>query len=274
MPSLDQVLSDGTRLRAEGHGRPLVLIHGVGMDLTMWQGLVAQLVGRFRVIRYDMIGHGCSPKPAGPYSLKDYVAQLTRVVNTLELGCFDLLGFSMGGLVAQAFAAAGDDRLNHLILLNTVYRRSEEERVSIARRVAEVETGGFPASVEVAIERWFTPDFRRGNPDIVEGVRRHMLGNNLAAYAAAYQVFATADAELVDAVAEIGTPTLVITGSDDQRSTVAMAEALAARLPRAQTSIIAGQRHLTPIECPDVLAARILEFVAPPQVEQGRSHHG
>jgi len=274
MSPLDQILSDGTRLRAEGHGRPLVLIHGVGMDLTMWQGLVARLTGRFRVIRYDMIGHGGSAKPAGPYSLKGYIAQLTRVVNTLELGCFDLLGFSMGGLVAQGFAATGDDRLNHLILLNTVYRRSAEERAAIARRVAEVETGAFPASVEVAIERWFTPDFRRANPEIVDDIRRRMLANDLAAYAAAYQVFATADAELVDAVAGIRASTLVITGSDDQRSTVAMAEALAARMPHAQSSVIAAQRHLTPIECPDLLAARILDFVAPSQVAHGRSHHG
>lgn len=274
MSAVDQILSDGTRLRSEGSGRPLVLIHGVGMDLSMWDSLTGRLAGQIRVIRYDMIGHGGSPKPAGPYSLDMYVDQLLRVARELRLGSFDLFGFSMGGLVAQGFAAAHGELLNHLILLNTVYRRSKEERATIAQRVAEVGKGGYPASVEAAIERWFTQDFRRDNAPVVENIRRHMLGNDLAAYAAAYQVFATADAELIDAVAGIETPTLVVTGSEDQRSTASMAEALAARMPRAQASIIDGQRHMTPIECPGELAAQILDFIVPSQAAQGRSHHG
>jgi (E)-2-((N-methylformamido)methylene)succinate hydrolase len=274
MPALDQILADGTHLRVEGTGRPLVLIHGVGMDLTMWDRLAARLTEDYRIIRYDMIGHGSSPKPAGPYRLKDFVEQLLRLADTLQLRKFDLLGFSMGGLVAQGFAVQHGDLLDHLFLLNTVYRRSPEERAAIAQRVIDVSNGGYPASVDTAIERWFTPAFLRDNPDIVEAVRRHMLGNDLAAYAAAYQVFATADAELADVVAGITTPTLVMTGSDDQRSTVAMAEALAACMPRAKASAIAGQRHLTPIECPDDIAARIRDYRALPNVVQGRSQHG
>ena len=116
--------------------------------------------------------------------------------------------------------------------------------------------------------------FLQDNADVVENVRRHLLDNDLAAYAAAYQVFATADAELADIVANITAPTLVMTGSDDQRSTVAMAEALAACMPRAQASVIAGQRHLTPIECPDEIAARVRAYQALAHPMQGGSQHG
>ena len=273
MPVIDQILADGTHVRVEGAGRPLVLVHGVGMDLTMWDPLAARLTD-FQLIRYDMIGHGSSPKPAGPYHLKDYVDQLLRLAHALQLKEFDLLGFSMGGLVAQGFAVQHGNLLDRLFLLNTVYRRSDEERAAIARRVIDVGNGGYPASVDAAIERWFTPTFLRDNADIVGDIRKHMLGNDLAAYAAAYQVFATADAELAAVVAGITTPTLVMTGSDDQRSTVAMAQALAACMPRAQASVIAGQRHLTPIECPDEIAARIRDYRAPVDAMQGRSQHG
>ncbi|WP_374653541.1 alpha/beta fold hydrolase [Dongia sp.] len=270
----DRILGDGTRFAVTGSGRPLILVHGVGMDLSMWQPLAVHLARHRQVIRYDMIGHGASPKPPGPYRLADFVAQLQRLADTLNLSRFDLLGFSMGGLVAQGFAVTHAARLDRLILLNTVYRRSQAERDAVFKRVSDVLDGGFPASVDTAIDRWFTPGFRIRHPETVDAVRRHMLSNDLGAYAAAYRVFAAGDAELADTAARIKTATLVMTGSDDQRSTAAMAAALVADLPLGQLAILPGQRHLTPIECPGELAARILEFIAVPAVAQGEVGHG
>lgn len=254
-------LSQGTRFRAEGEGAPLVLIHGVGMDLGMWDAVTKRLARERRVIRYDMLGHGRSAKPRGPYRLPDFVAQLARLADELHLARFDLLGFSMGGLVAQGMALAHVERVDRLILLNTVYDRSPAERANIAARVREVEEGGYAASIEAALDRWFTPVFREARPEILEAVRRHMLANDLAAYAAAYAVFAAADEELAGQVHRIQNPTLVVTGAEDQRSTPAMARALAARLPQGRAEIIDGQRHMTPLEIPDRLAALVTAFL-------------
>ena len=253
-------LHEGTRVRVEGAGDPVVLIHGVGLDLAMWDGVAAALSAHHRVIRYDMLGHGDSAKPAGPYRLADIVAQLAGIGDALGLAQFDLAGFSMGGLVAQGFAIKHPDRIRRMALLNTVYKRSAEERAAIAARVKDVGSGGFASSIDAAIERWFTPAFRATKPDVVESVRRHMFTNDLQAYANAYAVFATADAELEDVVAGIACPTLVMTGADDQRSTARMAEALAARIPRGTYEIIPGQRHLTPLEVPDRLAEACSAF--------------
>lgn len=267
-----QILS-GTRCLVEGQdgGTPIVLVHGVGMDLFMWDAVAAELRQSHRVIRYDMQGHGASEKPAGPYSLADYAAQLDRLADDLKLERFHLVGFSMGGLVAQGYASHHPSRVDHLVLVNTVYNRTPEERAAITARVADVRNGGYPASVEAAIDRWFTPDFRRDHGEVVEAVRKHMLGNDLEPYANAYAVFGSADAELVESVTEIRCPTLVITGSDDQRSTAAMAQALAARLPKGRLEIIAGQRHLTPLEVPGQLAASIRNFVTGPQATKAAS---
>jgi len=256
----ERTLRDGTRVRIEGSGDPVALIHGVGMDLGMWDAVAAALAPQHRVISFDMLGHGGSAKPAGPYTLADFVAQVERVADALGLAQFDLVGFSMGGLVAQGFAARHPGRVRGLVLLNTVYRRSPDERAAIAARVADVRNGGFASSVETALERWFTPVFRAARPDVVESVRRHMFTNELEAYANAYAVFATADAELEDAVADIACPTLVMTGAEDQRSTAAMAEALAARIAQGRCEIIAGQRHLTPLEIPEQLAETFSAF--------------
>lgn len=273
MIGTERILGDGTRTVSAGEGHPLVLVHGVGMDLAMWEPVARALVGRFKIICYDMIGHGASPRPAGPYRLADFVDQLERLAATLSLQRFSLLGFSMGGLVAQGFAAWRGGALDHLFLLNTVYRRSETERAAITARVGAVLDGGFADSVEAALDRWFTPTFSAAHPDVIAAVRRHMLGNDLAAYAAAYRVFATADAELADTASGIQTPTLVMTGSDDQRSTVAMAKALAADLPNGRLAVLPGQRHLTPLECPEDIAALIADFVCEHRAMRSEARH-
>jgi 3-oxoadipate enol-lactonase len=250
---------DGTHYRASGAGAPVVLVHGVGADLEMWEAVAARLAPTHRVIRYDMIGHGASAKPPGPYQLGAFVRQLEGLADGLGLERFALAGFSMGGLVAQGFALAQGARVDRLVLLNTVFDRSPAERAAITARVGEIATGGYAASIAPALERWFTPEFRARRPEVVAAVRRRMETNDAAAYAAAYQVFATADAELAPAIGRIAAPTTVVTGTDDQRSTPAMARAMADRLPRARLRILAGQRHMTPLEVPDAIAAIIAD---------------
>lgn len=262
---------NGSRYRIEGNGRPLVLIHGVGMDLTMWDALAAHLRPSHRIIRYDMLGHGASQKPAGPYRLADFTAQLSALTTDLDLPAFDLVGFSMGGLVAQAFALRQPELVRRLVLVNTVFNRTAAERQAVNARVDDVLKGGYAASVDAAIDRWFTPSFRTRQPEVVAAVQRHMMTNDLDAYAAAYAVFGNADAELVDRVAAIRQPSLVITGADDQRSTAFMARALATCLPAAHLEIIPGQRHLTPLEVPEHLAASITRFLSLPDQQAAQA---
>jgi pimeloyl-ACP methyl ester carboxylesterase len=255
-------LLDGTRFRLCGEGPSVVLIHGVGMDLEMWEAVVGRMRQGRRVLSYDMLGHGGSAKPPGPYRLADFVAQLAALIRSLRLARFDLVGFSMGAMVAQAFAVANPQAVGRLVLLNGVYSRSPSESTAVRARVNEVLNGDYVASIAAALERWFSPEFRKTRPDVVAAVRRRMESNDLAAYAAAYAVFASADRELVDIVHRIGTATLVATGAEDQRSTPAMAHALSARLPRGQVQIMDGQRHLTPLEAPERVASLIEEFLA------------
>jgi len=244
----------GTHYRRSGAGPPVVLIHGVGADLEMWEPVVARLAADHDVLRYDMQGHGASAKPPGPYHLADFVEQLRSLVDALELPPFVLTGFSMGGLVAQAFALAEPARVGRLVLLNTVFDRSPQERAAVEARVRDVLNGGHAASIDAALDRWFTPTFHASRPDVVNAVRQRMESNDLRAYAAAYQLFASADRELAARLGGMQAPTTVVTGSDDQRSTAAMATAMAQRLPRGCCLIIPGQRHMTPLEAPGLIA--------------------
>jgi (E)-2-((N-methylformamido)methylene)succinate hydrolase len=146
--------------------------------------------------------------------LRDYAAQF-------EAECarggwsppFDVVGFSMGALVAQRVAVDLPHLVRRLVLVSGVFDRSAAESASVVARVAEVRSGRYHESIEPALERWFTPAFAAAHPDIVDGVRRRMSANTVDSYSDAYEVFATGDAELVGSVSSIAVPTLVITGS-------------------------------------------------------------
>ena len=255
-------LVEGTHLRATGAGAPLVLIHGVGIDLEIWEPLAPRLQPGRRLIRYDMRGHGLSAKPPGPYGLDDFVAQLDRLATALGLDRFDLAGFSMGGLVAEAFTARFPARVRCLGLLHTVHDRSAAERAAIAGRLAQVEAGDLDTSLAAALERWLTPAFRAAHPDAVAAIERRLRTNDRAAYLASYRVFATADAEVLAVIDRIRCPTLVLTAEHDTGSTPAMARALAARLPGATLTILPGLRHLSLLEAPELVASTLDRFFA------------
>lgn len=242
---------------------PVVLVHGVGLDHSMWDAMnqhVRVLLPERRVIVYDMLGHGDQPCKRGPFVLADFVTQLHSLLDHHEVSECDLAGFSMGAMVAQGFASAKPTRVRRLALLNSVYDRSESERSAVLARVVDVRSGGYDASIETALQRWFTPSFAASRPDAVHQVRRRLLHNDVGAYANAYQVFATADRELVALATSIACPTLVATGSDDKRSTPEMTQRLAVAVPNGRAVVIDGARHLMPIELPETVARLLTAF--------------
>jgi len=134
--STDAKTPAGTAYRIAGDGSPLVLIHGVGLSKEMWGGQLAGLAPRYQVIAYDMLGHGESQRPAAQATLDDYAAQLTELLDHLGLATAVVVGFSMGGLVARAFALGHPQRLDALVILNSVFNRSVEQRSGVLERTA------------------------------------------------------------------------------------------------------------------------------------------
>src|SRR5690554_6429180 len=128
---------DGTRFWRQGQGHPVVLIHGVGLDATMWQSQVEAFARQYDVIVYDMLGHGGSPLPREDARLEDYADQLVALLDHLDLDKCAVVGFSMGGLVARAFALRHPQRLAAMVILSSVFDRDEEERAGVQQRLAQ-----------------------------------------------------------------------------------------------------------------------------------------
>ena len=252
---------DSIHFEERGIGEALILIHGVGLDLTMWARQVEDLSKHFRVIVYDMVGHGGSVHPPGPYTLSQFVEQLAELVNYLKIERCHIVGFSMGGMVASAFALKYSDKIKTLTIMNAVAKRTEEQRKAIFKRVEEVKRKGPLATIEPAIQRWFNPDFLNAQKGLVRQIRKRLETNDPASYLASYTLFATVDEELWPQIQQISVPTQIITGELDKGSNPEMAEQMHEKIVNSEMMIVPNMRHMLPIEGFQMVNEAIRSFI-------------
>lgn len=251
----------GTSYLATGDGHPVVLIHGVGLNKEMWGGQIVGLAPHYRVIAYDMLGHGASPRPQPDCGLLGYAAQLRELLEHLQVPQATVIGFSMGGLVARAFALHHPQMLEGLVILNSVFNRSAEQRAGVIERTRQAAEHGPDANAEAALSRWFSREYQAANPAQIAAIRQTLASNDPQGYLTTYALFATQDMYRAEDLGSIRVPTLVATGELDPGSTPQMARQLAARIPGAQVAVLDEQRHMMPVESPRLVNQVLLDFL-------------
>lgn len=243
-------------------GTPTVFIHGVGSSLAAWSGVVSHLSTLGPLVRYDLRGHGASSAPPGPWELDDFVADHLALLSELEISRANVVGFSLGGLIAQAIAIRHPQVVEKLVVMGAVAGRTPGERDAVLARLALVEQEGPAGVAERSGTRWYTEQFAAAHPDVVARHLEELAANDPAAYTAAYRVLATND--LVDELPAVRAKTLVVTGADDVGSPPHMSEAMAERIPDARVVVIPDQRHALLEECPEQVADLLRDFLGDP----------
>ncbi|MEM7541774.1 MAG: alpha/beta fold hydrolase [Pseudomonadota bacterium] len=255
---------DGTRYEDRGRrddSYPIILIHGVGLDHRMWDAQAAALAGDQRVLRYDLLGHGDTPPSAEPeIGIEDFSAQLLGVLDACDVRRAIIVGFSLGGLIAQRFAADHPNRLAGIVLMSTVYCRTADELTGVRQRLALTEQQGVGAIIDAAMARWFDTAFVRDHAQAVAEVRTRLETNNEQGYLAGYRVFASADQANGRILRAINCPALIITGTDDPGSTPAIARRMAADHPSSELVLLEGLRHMVTLEAPETITDLIATF--------------
>ena len=254
----------GTAYSVFGRGEPLVLIHGVGMQQGAWAPQVQALSDKRQVVVYDMLGHGGSILPPREARLADYAAQLTELLNHLDVGAANVAGHSMGALVALEFALRYPARTLRVAALNTVYKRSSEQRAAVMERAAQLEAGAARATASAAIDRWFGVPV----PPALQA-EAAMVGDFLAqaqavGYARTYQLFASSDTAHAGRLAQLGMPVLYATGECDANSSPDMARAMATETPGAALEVLPGARHMMNLTDAAPVNAMLLRWLARP----------
>ncbi len=168
----------------------------------------------------------------------------------------------MGALISQAFASVNSTRLNHLILLHSVYKRTDQQCEGVRERYRITRDLGAMSTVELAIQRWFSADYIYRNPDQMNEIRDIFSRHEDDGYLKAYGFFANAEPVMKDyPVNKVVCPSLVMTGADDVGSTPGMSEALARDLPISELIINPGHKHGAPYEYASQMATQLSDFL-------------
>jgi pimeloyl-ACP methyl ester carboxylesterase len=253
----------------EGHGLPVLLIHGVGADASSWDPIAAALSDSFRVVRLDLRGHGRSGNIEGDSALGDFVRDVIDVLDDAGIAQAHIVGFSLGGIIAQSFVLQYPDRADRLVLLSAVAGRTAEERERVRQRLEILRTLGIEAIAGAAQERWFTPRFIERHPELVRQRMVQLQQNHAPSYRAAYTVFSLSD--LGTQLHAIRHPTLIATGEHDQGSNTRMARFMHEQIANSTLQILPGLRHSVLVEAPDRITSLLREFLAGPSFPPGPS---
>lgn len=240
-------------------GRPaIVFANSLGSDLRIWDDVAAALAADYHIIGYDKRGHGLSDCPPGPYTIDDHAADLAALLDHLDIAQAAIAGVSVGGMIAQAFAARYPDRVTRLVLCDTGARIGT--RAYWDERIATLEASGFDTLRETILSRWFAPGFAAARPADYRGYGHMLTRTPLPGYIATCA--AIRDADLRASSATITVPTLVLCGAEDIATPPDLGRELAAIIPGARFELIPDAGHLPSIEQPAVLAATIGDFLA------------
>ena len=237
----------------------VILIHGLGGTLNIWDPIASVLEHRFSVLRYDLRGHGQSDVPTGDWFLDDFVRDLEEIFIDETLPHAHLVGFSLGGLIVQQFALSYPERVGQLAILSAVAGRTSTERERVQERLQNLKTGDLETNIELALERWFSPEFRQNHPERVQKRIAELRATSPAGYFQAYRVFVLSD--LAEHLSKIQCETLVMTGEHDPGSNVRMARLMHEAISNSKLDILTNLRHSILVESPQLIAEKLDSFL-------------
>ena len=240
----------------------IVLIHGLGLNRHIWKDYIPAFSQHYRVLSYDLFGHGESLSPPDKPDLSTYANQLLGLLDELDINRAALVGFSLGGMINRRIAIDHGNRVSALAILNSPHERTAEAQKLSEKHAFESTQGGPAATLDAAIERWFSEAFRQANPAYIQQVRDWVLANDPTDYAHCRQVLATGVIELINPQPPITHPTLVMTCENDSGSTPGMSHGIAREIEGAETVIVPELKHMGLVEQPELFIQPIQQFLS------------
>ena len=249
---------------------PVVLIHGFSVPYFIWDSTFSALVAAgHRVLRYDLMGRGYSDRPRVRYDLELFVAQLAELLHGLHIADVDLVGLSMGGVVATTFTARHPDRVRRLVLIDPIGTEPMPlnllYRAALIPGVSEIALGlfGSEGMIQSLASDFFDPSeierFRHQYRAQMQyrGFKRAILSTLRSGTV-------NGSPESYDALGRLATPVLLIWGRDDRTLPLSQSASILKCVPRAEFHIIDGAGHIPNVERPDVVHPLLLDFLERP----------
>lgn len=240
----------------DAHLPVLVLAHALGVHSAMWAPQREVLGARFRLLSFDARGHGRSGVPTGYVSVPTMAQDLIALLDHLGIERAHVCGLSMGGAMAQWVALHHAERIERLILCNTVAKFGTAQ--GWQERMALVNAQGVEPLVPTLMERWFSLAYRRAEPEQVAQIAAMLAATSPQGYVACCA--GLRDFDLRADVGGITAPTLVIGGTYDTSTPPGEVRELAQAIPGARYLELEAA-HLSNWACAPVFNAAVMEFL-------------
>lgn len=237
----------------------VVFIHGLGLCRDVFADMLPAFA-QFRVLSYDLYGHGTSMPSTQRASLSVYADQLSGLMDHLGIVQAHILGFSIGGMINRRFALDYPDKTASLIILNSPHDRGPKAQAMVEVRAKSVRDQGAFSTFDAALKRWFTPDYLVSGTGASK-VRAWREMVDAESYAQAAWVLAHGVVELTGRDQDITIPALVMTCENDSGSTPAMTRDIGATIVGAKRIIVPNLQHLGIMEAPKLFSNPILKFL-------------
>ena len=236
----------------------VVFSNSLGTTLEMWDAQVRALASRYCCLRYDTRGHGRSQTVDEVPTIDTLADDLAGLLDALGIEGAHVVGLSLGGMTAQAFAAKHPRKVESLVLMATSAHLPPESAWEERARLVQAE--GMGAVVDTVMARWFTPDTVAISPDLVRPVRDWFLRVDPRGYAAC--CLAIGKMDLRDRIGAIRVPTLIVAGEDDPATPLEMMEDIQSRIPGARLFVVPEAAHLVAVEQPEMVNEQLRAFLA------------
>jgi 3-oxoadipate enol-lactonase len=233
-------------IQGSGPKRPLVLLHSLAMNRSMWTPAILGLFGAEReLVALDLPGHGASPL-GDSRTIESIADRVALAMENLGIESASVVGVSMGGCVAQALAIRHGSRVGGLGLVDTTSDYGNLE--AWTTRAATARSKGLAAMADFQGSRWFSKEFREQRPDELNRLLTIFIEMNLDDYETICHAMGSVN--LTDRLSEITCPTAIVVGADDYATPVAHAQTLVSHIEGATLTVIDNVSHLGIIEKP------------------------
>ena len=245
-------------------GAPVVALGtSIGTSQGLWDQQAAVLGRQFRLLRFEMRGHGVpgaqSPAPPGPYTIAELGTDVLALLNSRDIDRVAYCGVSLGGMVGMWLAANAPERITRLGLCCTSAYLPPASMW--AQRAATARSDGMAALVDQVIARWFTPGYARRCPESVAAVAAMLTGTSPGGYAGCAEAIGAMDQR--PAISAITAPTLVIAAAEDPATPPWHGAQIASAIPGAHFIVVRGAAHLANYEAPGRITAALQAHLAP-----------
>jgi 3-oxoadipate enol-lactonase len=241
---------NGYKLAYALHGeenRPVVVLsHALATNMNIWAYQVPLLAHRFRVLLYDIRGHGGSAAPGDSYTIEELASDVAVLLDHLQIPQAAFVGLSIGGMIGQAFALQYPDRLSGLVLCSTGSRTEPPAKTTIEDRLKKVRSEGLQSQVPSTLNRWFSSEFAANAPATMAWVSDQIVATSVDGYTGCGRAIQGLD--LTDALSEIKTKTLIVPGEHDLGFPETVSRVIQQKIADSDLILLKGAAHLGNVE--------------------------